>query len=329
MSEDRPRISWIDVTKGLAIILVVYGHVMQGLVAAGVLKSLEFFRFSDSFVYSFHIPAFFLVSGLFVRQGVSRGAKQFIKDKLATIAWPYLVWSVVAVVCAIFFRKYYNHPESLEPRLLLYILWQPIGLGWFLYVLFLMHMSTIVFCRISPWIVLVCSAALRLFLPKMGILVIDEFFFYLPFFAAGQCATPYLEQLARLSPGRLTVAVLILGAVQVGAIALGAGRIPTLYFLLGFSGTLMLILASLSLREAIGYRLMQQIGVASLAVYLVHPYFHGLVRAILLKGFDISLPLAHILLQTSLAVLGPVVLWRLSLALGLHSIFTLKKPRSG
>ncbi len=44
------RVEWIDQVKGYAILLVVYGHN---------------FPFLEKYIYSFHMPLFFIIAGMF------------------------------------------------------------------------------------------------------------------------------------------------------------------------------------------------------------------------------------------------------------------------
>jgi acyltransferase len=48
---DINRFNWVDNVKGLAIILVVLGHIASPF---------------SAFIYSFHMPLFFIVSGFFL-----------------------------------------------------------------------------------------------------------------------------------------------------------------------------------------------------------------------------------------------------------------------
>jgi fucose 4-O-acetylase-like acetyltransferase len=90
------RSNIVDIVKGIAIGLVVYGHTAQGMihrswwVGPGAI-------FSDEFIYSFHMPAFFFVSGLFVMSSLAkRGSWQFAVDKLKTILYPYVVFAIIS-----------------------------------------------------------------------------------------------------------------------------------------------------------------------------------------------------------------------------------------
>lgn len=96
------RIEWIDVYKGLAIILVVVGH------ATGIF---------NSYIYQFHVAAFFFISGWCAKfDGTS-----FLKDlykKTMTLIVPLVTliifWSIIANLmnaCGIY--KYFNEKDHL------------------------------------------------------------------------------------------------------------------------------------------------------------------------------------------------------------------------
>ena len=54
------RIEWIDLAKGLAMILIIAGHAGHDPV--------------DRFLYTFHVPVFFLISGYFITEKGSFGS---------------------------------------------------------------------------------------------------------------------------------------------------------------------------------------------------------------------------------------------------------------
>ena len=69
------RLLWIDQLKGIGIILMIYAHN---------------FPFLEYYIYTFHMPLFFFVAGIF-------HPKEFNKDKIIrrakSILIPYFVWS--------------------------------------------------------------------------------------------------------------------------------------------------------------------------------------------------------------------------------------------
>src|SRR4051794_36832842 len=62
----KGRVEWIDTAKGIAIILVVVGHDLRGLMAAGILPRAGATEIIDGWIYAFHMPLFFVLAGFFV-----------------------------------------------------------------------------------------------------------------------------------------------------------------------------------------------------------------------------------------------------------------------
>lgn len=135
---------WVDTFRGLAIILVVFAHCGRGLDKAGLSPGFEH-GFLDDWIYAFHMPAFFFVAGLFAGRSLARGWTQFIAGKLGTVAYPYLVWSVIYILTLLILpagNTKYDH--SLWTR----IAYAPVGNYWFLYTLFFVQF---LFSLIRPW----------------------------------------------------------------------------------------------------------------------------------------------------------------------------------
>ena len=81
--------------KGVAILLVVYAHTQRGLSSRAMLPEGGVWGFVDAWIYAFHMPAFFFISGLFAYRSASRPAGSYLLTKARTIVWPYVVWSVL------------------------------------------------------------------------------------------------------------------------------------------------------------------------------------------------------------------------------------------
>ena len=89
--ENMQREKYIDVAKGIGILLVVYGHVINS-------GSLESLSVVSQVIYSFHMPLFFFVTGYLLGLRKYDGgfslSKQLKKVGL-TLFLPYFVWSFV------------------------------------------------------------------------------------------------------------------------------------------------------------------------------------------------------------------------------------------
>lgn len=84
----RDRLHWVDYAKGIGIFLVVVGHVLRGLVNSSILQPSALLFLVDRWIYGFHMPLFFFISGLFVQRSLSKPFKDFLLDKLYVIAYP-------------------------------------------------------------------------------------------------------------------------------------------------------------------------------------------------------------------------------------------------
>lgn len=92
---EKKRLNYIDDAKALAIFLMIVGH-------------LGYYKITDLLIYGFHIPLFFIVSGMFFnpdrsfRENVSKGFKQLII--------PYLCFEIINL--SIGWISPYQHPEQ-------------------------------------------------------------------------------------------------------------------------------------------------------------------------------------------------------------------------
>jgi len=75
MSYASKRLNWIDQARGLAIFMVVYGHNFPSV---------------EPYIYSVHVPLFFLISGLFQSDSVSNNQ---ILRRAKQLLIPYFIWA--------------------------------------------------------------------------------------------------------------------------------------------------------------------------------------------------------------------------------------------
>lgn len=76
------RVYWVDVAKALAIILVVIGH-------------MGFPEEVRTVIYGFHMPLFFLLSGIFV--STKEDFRSFFAKKARTLLIPYLCFNAIFI----------------------------------------------------------------------------------------------------------------------------------------------------------------------------------------------------------------------------------------
>lgn len=90
----KSRINWIDFGKGLAIFLVLTGHVLLGLYQSEKFPSWDnVLLLIVAQLYIFHIPVFFALSGYFFKP--LSNIKEFLgyaKKKTIILGIPYIFY---------------------------------------------------------------------------------------------------------------------------------------------------------------------------------------------------------------------------------------------
>lgn len=90
-----PRQKWVDISKAFGIFLVFYGHLLEVIVNE---YSVAFEQYK--FIYSFHMPLFFFMSGFFGKQSIN--TFQRIKSLTIHRLIPVLFFSLLCVPGFIF-----------------------------------------------------------------------------------------------------------------------------------------------------------------------------------------------------------------------------------
>lgn len=94
---EKKRIEYLDIAKGICLLLVIYAH------ARG-----PFFRF----IYQFHMPFFFLVSGYLHNSEKNR--KDFILGKLYSLYIPFVFWNLSITILRLL-----THPSKTKEYIIL------------------------------------------------------------------------------------------------------------------------------------------------------------------------------------------------------------------
>src|ERR1700724_1835666 len=138
INNNKNRLAWIDYARGIAILLVLYRHVFEGIKESGInVKPWLTLEHANIIFFSFRMPLFFIVSGVFMGGSLfKRGLGGFILNKCKIILYPYALWAAIQITLQLLFSKYVNGGR--DPGDYLYILYAPreIEQFWYLYALF-------------------------------------------------------------------------------------------------------------------------------------------------------------------------------------------------
>ena len=321
LSHPGERIGWIDAARGIGILLVVFGH---GLVPPAVARQL----------YSFHVPLFFLLSGLVAQPDRWPSFGAFARRRARTLLVPYAAFFVVLYAYFLtvgvrfgdvagedrvvplvgfllssspfltsLFRPMWFLPCLLVVELLFHGLHRLLGRRWWLGMLA---------CVVLGWLT-------SLFLPVRLPWSLDTALTAVGFYGVGFALRPLAARAQELHLGWRLLAVLAFAALNGFAVALNGG-VSLLgnsygpHITLFWLGALAGIGASLLVaRFLVGSRVLRSIGRNSLVLFVFHPVALGLLRAALAFLFDVravslrgSVAWALVLTVASVAALAPL-----------------------
>ena len=165
------RIDYIDVAKGIGILLVVLGHNYFYLVSP----------FFYKLIYAFHMPLFFFTAGMFFRPGQS--FMDLLRRRAGTLLLPYLVTILMIFIMTITYTKTNVNVAGIHLLKALYtngyyLEWAPL---WFLPHLFLLNLYAYGFYWVVdrsrlPWM----KWALMTVLLLAGVSTISKFWPFTP-----------------------------------------------------------------------------------------------------------------------------------------------------
>jgi uncharacterized membrane protein YcfT len=323
--DDNARIGWVDVAKGLSIVLVVTMHSTLGVEAA--LGREGFMHAVVAFAEPFRMPAFFLLAGLFLSRAAERPWRETLDGKLLHFAYFYLLWMTIQFVV--------KHPAFLMREgaaatagLWLGYLVEPLGTLWFIYLLPLFFLAAKLLRRV-PWPLLLAGAsALHLAQVHTGSIVIDEFAGRFVFFLVGGLFAPAVFRLAEAVTDRPVLALLALAAWFVAAavaVQTGVWRLPGLTLVFGLAGAAAVVTTAALLRAVwLDYPL-AVCGRWSLAIYLAFFLPMAATRTFLVSRGWINDAGIVALVVTIAAVVVPLALHRLVQVTGIGR-FLFERP---
>lgn len=158
------RIEWIDVAKGIGIILVVIGHVFPDASAAEGI-GIPFYKFVYELIYSFHMPLFIFLSAILgtrlLEKMNSEQIRNFFIKKARRLLIPYFCIGILYIPFRLILSRYANSSFAMANLWKIFFGFNPYSGLWFLWALFMLNVVAIIifqFLRINnKWFVIVGS----------------------------------------------------------------------------------------------------------------------------------------------------------------------------
>lgn len=313
------REQWIDLSKAVAIFLVLLGHAVQYSGKSGVDNPLW------SFIYSFHMPLFMFMSGMFAWKSINEPLGKFVCKKFVQLLLPVLCWWLLT--SSFLYGKMFSS-LSLERLAVAYL--------WFLKAVFVCQVVMYLLSKISrSSFFLGASVVVLVFLP-FSAYEYQLFVYMFPFFLFGNVFNRYKAAVIKYQNTVMFFSLLVFvisyvwwegkysiyfsnsQLVHINPLSID-GRATGIYFyrfLIGLSGTVgIMLLCKLVYERFKDMRYMPyvlSIGRNTLGIYIVQSY----VVEFLLLRLKLNLSLEKTCIYSFLMALSALLLcWLVILCL--------------
>lgn len=259
----RDRVNYIDYTKALGMLTVMWGHIALG--------------FSATFVYTFHMPLFFFLSGMVFEKEKYPEFKLFVKRRVQTLLIPYVIYSFATWIVWAAYSYFLHVPvESYWMPLLQTFIAQGSG-GflvhnvplWFVTCLFVIEMVYYFLSRCNDAV----NVTVSIFLAALGYFLINKVAFFdftlLPwsievamlamfFYSLGNLFVKHIghEKFKYVVLGNNVISIIVIiallavcywGGVKNGRLSMGHSYIgnPVIFYPVAIAGTLAMLITSM------------------------------------------------------------------------------------
>lgn len=334
------RLNWVDYARGMAILMVVYRHVVIGLQRSGVAVSSFMYDVQDVFV-NFRMPLFFVLSGVFVANSLKKRTDgSVVKDRAATLLYPYILWGLVTMILQILFSDFANQRRTWSDLGNLFAQPRDIGPLWYLLALFNTSLLYILLRRLirNQWIHVTIAAVLHLVsvLPDLRpySLLTDLCHFYTYFYIGTLISAPMLDpQTGRkiLATRHLLWVIPVFAAGQyIWYTNRDSGNLAwtPAFLLINLVGCLFIYILAYRISQWHHARWLAFLGRYSLYIYILHIYIAAATRAVLLRvmpGMNAWLLAAGCIFM---GVTVPILIYRFLGPYGAGWLFSLKQKKA-
>jgi len=323
MATDKPRLDWVDMAKGLSIFLVV---IMYCAASVGEdTGRTGFLHWTIAFAMPFRMPEFFLISGLFLSQVITRPWKAYADRRAVHYWYFYALWALIHIAFKVAL-------VARDPGAALgYLAWaliEPYGVLWFIYMLAVFGLVAKLLhdLRAAHWAVLAVAAILQMAAIHTGSYLIDQFAAYFVYFYAGYVFAPHIFRIAAWAGAHVAAALGILtlwaiaNAIMVFSpgfhmdpvhIQMGWAALPGLHLTMALLGAGAICLGAALLVKLPFMDWLRWMGSKSLVIYVAFVLPMGIVRTLLLR-IGIEEPNLVSLVTLIVAITAPLALWALT-----------------
>ena len=317
----RPRIAWIDYSKGICIFLVVM--LQANLEVQETRGQVGWLEHVVAFARPFRMPDFFLIAGLFLASALRRSWREYLDKKVLHFVYFYVLWA--GIQFALFESRAElaagaGAAELARSYLLTYV--EPVGSLWFIHSLALYFLLVRITRRVPPWLILVSTATLQCIGPDTPSSVIDEFCQRFVYFYSGYLFAPQIFRMADWAlqfKDRALAYLLVWGLAEWWLVWRGWSALPGLGLALGYFGAVAVVFMGALLSPLSQTGWLRYLGQNSIVVYLAY-YTAKRIGVAFGIGRIADVGTAALAL-TVWSVAGALVIRWVTARLGMHFLF--------
>ncbi len=303
------RVDWVDVAKGLCIIMVVMMHSTLGVEKAA--DAPGWMGYFVEFARPFRMPDFFLIAGLFLSRRIDAPWRLFLDRKVLHFFYFYALWLTIQFAFkAPGIAAEVGWEGLIRQYLVAYV--DPWGTLWFIYHLALFLLVTRLLKDV-PWVIVwLAAAALEIAHINTGSVLIDEFASRFVYFYSGYVFARHVFRLAdevAADRGMALTGLALWGVLHAIVVFSGFGDLPFVSLGLGLAGALAVVTTATLLTRTVVAPALRWLGEHSIVVYLAFFLPMALSRTVLLKTGVITDIGTISVLVTMMGVAGPVLLY--------------------
>ncbi|HOJ70313.1 MAG TPA: acyltransferase [Syntrophorhabdaceae bacterium] len=274
----------MQLARGIGILLVTFGH---------SIPLDDAYPSVFNFIYSFHMPLFFFLSGFFAHKiikinSLSEWFESIRKNTFKFIV-PYFIISLSFALIKYFIPHMVKRPilwHDIFYIITIYPLRNPALFLWFLYLIIIMRIITPLFSKINPLLFFIFLLIFQCFPVEWEVFGVSWLLNYLIYYFIGIQAARRKELFFDIMrKGWLTIIFLILFIASYTF--LHYIKYPFLKFFTASSGTFFVISLCFSYKKILPKGILETLGSYSLQIYLLQ-YFFIFPLAHILKKIEIN-----------------------------------------
>jgi len=328
----KSRLYWVDYLKGIAIILVVYRHSLLGIQRSGLIIPDSFVN-ANMIFYSFRMPLFFMLSGIFISRSLAkRSVKQFIATKFETLLYPYLIWVTIQVTLQILMSSFTNSDRTLIDYT--YIFYQPRNLDQFWYLPALFN-ATVIFVLLKKyvngkwWLQISLGIGFYFLSPHLqNISMLSDWMEFYIFVAIGDAISEvfFKQKVQNLFKNYLTLILATPVFIIVQIYYLNHQTTQLQFLGIAFIGCFTMLSLAFIFQRLNILPSLRIVGYHSLIIYVMHVMITAFTRIFLMKVLHIDNSIAILFICIFVGSILPVIIYNLLIRDNiLWFLFTYKK----